>query len=81
MDDKEPIGDLNKVAISEFVPSVSDCAAIRDNYVILAARIIVENFTCFSSWKNCVPKHIVHEHSAVMKEKTVSVRICAYSLH
>lgn len=53
--------------------AVTDCAAIRDNFVVLAARVIVKNLTCFSVLQTCVPVHIQHDYSAAMKEKSVVV--------
>lgn len=73
LDDKDPVGDLNKLSVAELLPSASDCTAIHDNFVILVARVLVENFKCFSHLRKCVPDHIQHEYSNVMKESTISV--------
>ena len=42
---------------------------IRDNYAVLAARVIATHLTCSSTLRTCVPEHIQYEYSAVMKEK------------
>ena len=75
LDDKTPIGDLSKVPVSAFLPSITDCAALRDNFVILVARILVDNLASFSFLRKCVPIHIQHEYTSFMKEKTVSVSL------
>lgn len=76
LDDRTAIGDLCEVPVSAFLPSIADCTAVRDNFVILAARILVDNLACFSSLSNCVPRHIQHKFSPFMKERTVSVSLC-----
>ncbi len=73
LDDEKPIGDIRKVPVSAFLPSAADCASMCDDFVVLAARIITDNFLCFASLRKCVPDHIDHKYSAVMKEKTISV--------
>ena len=47
-----------------FLPSVADCQALRDNYIVLFARVICDTLTAFSSICDCVPKHILHKYSA-----------------
>ena len=74
LDDKQSIGNVNDIPISCFLPSIEDCKAICDNYVVLAARVITENFEHFFQYRDCVPKHIHHEYLAKMSEKTTMVR-------
>ena len=73
LDDEQSIGSIRSLPISEFLPSIDDCTAIRDNYVVLVARVITENFKHFSSLRDCVPKHIHHEYSDQMALKTTMV--------
>ena len=73
LDEEESVADTSDIPVSSFLPSTDDCVALCNNFVILAARVVVENFTCFSSLCKCVPDHIQHKYSAFMKEKTVSV--------
>ena len=79
MDDLNPSGDLPNLPISAFLPSQADCATIRDNYVILAARVITTHFASFSSLQSCVPDHIEHQFSEEMKQKSVTARTIVYS--
>lgn len=72
LDDQKSLGDLQKVPLSAYLPSIADCAAIHDNYVILAARVIVNNCATFSSLRNCLPDHIQHEFSDEMKQECSS---------
>ncbi len=71
--DKEPVADLSNIPVASFLPSVPDCATISNNFVILASRVIVENFSVFFYLKKCVPAHIKHKYSKSMNEKSVSV--------
>ena len=73
LDDSKPLGSLSKVSLSEFLPSLDDCTSVRDNFVTLAARIVVENLSHFSYLQPCVPSHIPHEFSSAMEEKTLYV--------
>lgn len=41
--------------------SVADCQVLRENYVMLSARVICNTLTAFSSFKECVPRHILHK--------------------
>ena len=64
---------LRNLETSAFLPSVSDCQALRDNYVVLFSRVICETLTAFSSFRECVPKHIAHKYSVEMAKKSVTV--------
>lgn len=68
LDDTNLLADLSKVSISKFLPSLADCEAIRDNFVI-STRIIVENLPFLMSLKRCVPSHIQHKYYAEMQKK------------
>ena len=73
LDDKKFMGNIQDIPISKFLPSIEDCKAICDNYVIFAARVITENFKHFFPFRDCVPEHIHHEYSAKMAKKTTMV--------
>ena len=64
---------LRNLEISAFLPSVNDCQVLRDNYIVLFSRVICETLTAFSSFRDCVPKHITHKYSTEMSKKSVSV--------
>ena len=64
---------LRNLEISAFLPSVADCQALRDNYIVLFARVICDTLTAFSPFQKCVPKHIIHKYSADMSKKSVTV--------
>ena len=45
---------LHNLQISAFPPSVADCKALRDDYIVLFARVICGTLTAFSSFQECV---------------------------
>ena len=64
---------LRSLDSAVFLPSIADCQVLRENYVILSARVICSTPTAFSSFKECVPKHIPHKYSAATSKKSVTV--------
>ena len=62
--------DIRTLPISTFLPTLEDCTAICDNYVVLVCRIIVKHLLCFSAFRSYVPSHILHEFSAEMTQKS-----------
>ena len=57
----------------EFLPSVTVNYKFLSDVIPLAARVIVNRVTAFSSFKDVVVKHIPHAYSDVMKEKSAQV--------
>ena len=64
---------LESAHLDVFLPSVSDTTALRDNFVILFARVLVRNLPCLSAFADCVPSHIDHELSKEMSSKSTTV--------
>ena len=67
------VSDVNTLATSSVLPTVDDCVRIRNDYIILAARVIVENISHFSFLQKCVVKHIPHKFSKETARKSVIV--------
>lgn len=74
LDDKQQMKDINDLSLSDFLPTVADCTAIRSNFVVLVARTLVGHLDYFSRFKKAVPTHIKHQYSKQMVEKSVVVR-------
>lgn len=55
MDDTKSVGTVSTLPLSTFVPSPQDCATLRDNYVILVSRVLVQHIPHFLSLK----KHVL----------------------
>ena len=73
--DTNPIRDISKLSLSAFLLTPSECMDIRNNYVVLVSRIIVEYLPAFNKFKQCVPKHVLHSYSDVMSGKSVMVSV------
>ena len=68
-----PSGDVKGLEPSAFLPTAEDCSVIHQNYSILLGRVLVDQLPFFHKFKDCVEAHILHEHSAEMKEKSTVV--------
>jgi hypothetical protein len=66
-------GDISSLPASAVLPTVGDCIDIRENYIVLAARIIVNSLPHFAFLKNCIVEHIPHQFSKETEKKSVIV--------
>lgn len=73
LDDTKPVGNVKDIPLSTFLLSPEDCAVLRDNYVILISRILVQHIEFLQPFRNCVPKHIEHLYSEAMRKKSTVV--------
>ena len=81
--DTAPTANLEELSPLSFLPSVEDCTQLRDDYITLVARTVVEKLPAFKPFASCVEKHIPHQYTSQMKEESVVVRhsfILSYSL-
>ena len=62
--------DIKSLPLNLFLPSLNDCKKLRDNYIILVSRVLVNHLNFLSSLKDCVPQHIEHIYSREMAEKS-----------
>ena len=65
-----PKRDINTTAPGIFLLSDEDLSEIADRYRIYAARIFVEFFPALDFLADLLPKHIPHEYSELMKQKS-----------
>ena len=72
------VSDIKALAASAVLPTVDDCVRIRNNYVILAARVIVTNLSQFAFLQSCVMQHIPHKFSSETAKKSVIVSIILF---
>ena len=70
LSDDQPQVDLQSLPVTTFVPSVDDCIALRSNYIVLVARVIVDRLPYFSGLRQCVVQHIPHRYSKAMEQKS-----------
>lgn len=45
------------------LPTVADCEAMRKDFLILVARVLVQHVHSLQVFQDLVPHHIVHKHS------------------
>lgn len=64
---------LRSLSASIFLPSLNDCQKLRNNYVVLVARVICSTLKTFGSFQSYIPKHILHKYSTAMSTKSVTV--------
>lgn len=73
--DEEPKATVEHLPLSTWMPSESDCANLREDFIILTARILLRNLPNFQ-WLSCVvPEVIPHQYAEEMAEKSEIVSI------
>lgn len=72
--------DVSKLTASSVLPTIADCVEMRNIYIILAARIIVENLSHFGFLEECVVHHIPHKFSADTTTKSEIVSIFDHNI-
>ena len=60
---------------------MSDCVALRDEFIILVSRVLVKHFTAFAFLKDVVVDHIPHQYSTEMKKKFWNSKSSFAELH
>ena len=70
LSDNGPMRDINTTAPDISLLSDEDLSEIADRYRIYAARIFVEFFPALDFLADLLPKHIAHEYSELMKQKS-----------
>jgi hypothetical protein len=53
-----------------FLPKKTDVLAVKENLVILVARILTKYFRALGPFAKLVPKHILHRYSSKMSKKS-----------
>ena len=67
---KRPDIDVESLPLTVFLPSLNDCKKLRDNYIILASRVLVKHLSFLAPFKACVPQHIEHVHLKELTKKS-----------
>ena len=68
LSDNKPVGQLNGAKVEQFLPSSTDCASLRDGFIVLVAGVLVQHVPCLSIFKDLVPSHIFHKYSQEMSQ-------------
>ena len=61
---------LDELSSSFFLPSDSDVSTVKCNLVCIVSRILTKYITGISSLAKFVPKHILHQYSREMSQKS-----------
>lgn len=70
LEDKPSLPDFSAFLETKILPTTADHEALKNNFIVLIARIIRKNFTFFSKFGTGVPKHIKHRYYAEMAKKS-----------
>ena len=57
----KPIADVASLPLSTFLPDHKDCNELRQNYVTLLGRELIQTVPYFRLFADCIPKHIDHK--------------------
>jgi hypothetical protein len=74
--------DSKELPLATFLLNEDDCRTLRENYIFLVARVLVEKCDFFFKLKKCVPPHLHHKYFNAMSKKSEIVRHvnhCMYS--
>lgn len=70
LNNSSPIGNVDTLPLSTFLPSMEDCDTLRNNYIVLLAREIVEKVPYLEVFADSVPEHIVHRYTKELSCKS-----------
>lgn len=62
LDDTTPICDINTLDNCTFIPNLSDCSKLDDNFRFHIMNVLVKYIDCLKKYKKCLPKGIPHPH-------------------
>ena len=65
---------MNDLPYGTLLPQARDHLNNRENYIVLVQRVLVECIPALGFLKDAVKKHIRHEYSKEMGQKTTKVQ-------
>ena len=69
LEDTKPIvSNIKDYDNSNYLMSSNELKAMRDDFIILVSRVLVEYFQCLQSLRTVVPIHIMHHYSEEMSK-------------
>ena len=74
LDNTKPVCDINDLPYGTLLPQARDHLNNRENYIVLVQRVLVECIPALGFLKDAVKKHIPHEYSKEMGQKTTKVQ-------
>ena len=73
--DDRPIASISTLPLSTWLPNADECIALRQDFIILAARVQIKHLPWFSCIKSVVADHIPHDYSSSAKQKSEIVSL------
>lgn len=73
---EQRVGKFEDATYAMFVPTESDCSAVKKELIVLVSRILVQNVPCLRIFQDLVPSHIYHKFS---KEVCQASEIVSFS--
>ena len=67
------VGDVRNPDLSVFLLNDAETQMLRENYKVLAGRVIVEFLKKFNFLSSIIPDHICHEYQDEMSKKSIIV--------
>ena len=74
LDSSKPQQLVSNLSVSDFLLSSSEYNCLREDFIVLVARVIVNEFKQFRFLAGGVPSHISHRYSQQMASKSTVVR-------
>ena len=77
-----PVGSLEDANAALFMPSPSDRAAVRKDFLVLVANVLVQYVPCLKIFQDYVLSHIPHKFSSEMSKASeiASFRLNCYKM-
>ena len=71
LEDSPSLPDMEGIRLENFLPTLQDEETIKGNFQHLIARVLIRDVKYFEKyWKNCIDKHIDHEYSHEMSQRS-----------
>lgn len=68
--DDQSTASIATLPVAAFLPNVEDCVALRKEFIILTARVLIRYIPWFEFLKSAVPEHITHQYTQAMAQKS-----------
>ena len=68
--DDQSIADIATLPLATFLPHVEDCIAIRKEFIILVAQVLIRYIPWFERLQPVISDHIPHEYTDIMASES-----------
>jgi len=60
---EQHVGKFEDATYAMFIPTESDCSAVKKELIVLVSRVLVQYVPCLRIFQDLVPSHIYHQFS------------------